>query len=184
MKNLIFGITFLAVLTHINPAYAKADTVSVENSTQPVTALINNWSQFRAGIIARTSRFDKYSDIKPAQLPILSQALTGRWDMVNRSGNSGYQIHAVLDLKKNHRFAYDYQLEAAHSKQDWAFSGKWQEKNKILMLLINKSSYPGEASGDVLFWRLLRVGHSSLVYVRTGAQQMQAMTRESGVRGS
>lgn len=184
MKNLIFGITILAVLTHINPVYAKAKQVSVEKAAQPVTGLINDWSRFRAGLIARTSQFDKYSEIKPSQLPTLPQDLTGKWNMIDQHDNSGYRIHAVLDLKKNHHFTYDYRIKAANSMQDWAFSGKWQEKNKILVLLVKKSSYPGEASGDVLFWRLLQIGHSRLVYVRTTAHQMQAMRRVTDKRGS
>lgn len=184
MKNVIFGIMILAVLTHIDPASAKAREVTVTNAAQPIAGLIDDWSQFRAGIIARTSRYDKYNDIKPGQLASLPQRLVGKWNMVNRHDHSGYKIHAVLDLKKDHRFSYHYLFKAGSSLQHWAFSGQWEVKNQILMLLIKQSNYPGEASDDVLFWRLLHIGNTRLVYVRTGADQMQAMTRQDGVRGS
>jgi hypothetical protein len=184
MRKVIFGITILAVLTHINPTYAKAREARVESSAQPITALISDWSQFRAGIIAKTSQYDKYSNIKPGQLPGLRQSMIGKWNMVNSADDSGYRIHAILDLKKHHRFTYDYRIKAGNASQDWAFSGRWQEKNKILMLLISKSSYPGEASGNILFWRLLQIGHDKLVYVSSSMDRMQAMTRGSGIRGS
>lgn len=184
MKNIIFGITILAVLTQINPAYANAKAVTVNNAGQAITGLIGDWSQFRAGIIAKTSRYDKYNDIKPGQLATLSQTLVGKWNMVNRHDHSGYRIHAVLDLKKNHHFTYHYQLMAGGSRQHWRFSGHWDVKNQILVLLINQSTYPGEAPHDVLFWRLLQIGNGKLVYVRSGADRMQAMMRQHDVRGS
>lgn len=104
--------------------------------------------------------------------------------MTSQHDNSGYKIRAVLNMKKDHYFVYHYQLAAGGAKQDWAFSGKWQEKNKILVLLIRKSSYLGEERGGILFWRLLQIGHSHLVYVRTAAVEMQAMRRVTNIHSS
>jgi hypothetical protein len=184
MKNILFGITILAVLTHMDPAFAKAQEVTVTRAAQPISALIDNWGQFRAGIIAKTRQYNRYNHIKPGQLATLPQALVGKWNMVNRRDHSGYRLRAVLDLNKRHHFRYTYQVKAGGTLQHWAFSGRWDVKNQILMLLIDKSNYPGEASHDVLFWRLLQIGHSKLVYVRSGADQLQAMTRQDGTRGS
>lgn len=184
MKIIIFGITILAVLTYINPAYAKAREVTVKSAEQPIAGLINDWHQFRASLIARTSQFNKYNDIKASQLATLPQALVGKWNMRKHHDNSGYKLSAVLDLRKNHKFSYFYQVRTGSSQQQFSFSGNWEVKNQILILLINQSNYPGEARHDVLFWRILHIGNANLVYVRSSADQLQAMIRQHGTRGS
>lgn len=183
MKNVLFGITILAALLYLNPAFAKARDVTVM-SPPPVTALINDWSQFRAGILAKTSKYNKYDAIRPSQLPSLASSLIGKWKMENRHDDSGYRLHAVLELAPDRHFIYTYQVKTGSSLQHWRYSGRWQLKNQILVLLIDNSNYPGEAKGDVLFWRLLQIGHSKLVYVRSGADELQAMTRSERSRGS
>jgi len=177
MKNLLFGITTLAVLLHFNPAFAKASEVVVAPDAHPISDLIDDWGQFRAGILAKTKQYDKYNDIKDSQAAMLPRTLIGTWSTENHDDKSGNQLHTELNLKGNHTFTYKYHITAGTQQQKWAFSGRWEEKNNILMLLIDKTSYPGEAQNAVLFWRLLHIGKSKLVYVKTESDRMMAMTR-------
>lgn len=181
MKQIIVGITLLAVLTQFSPAHANVSTQSSGQRHLPVTGLIGDWAQFQAGILAKTSQYDRYNSIRPDQVAQLPQTLIGKWTLHDAHDGSGYRIHAVLALKPDHRFVYHYRIRSGAEQDAWHYSGQWQVKNRILVLLIKRSDYPGEAVDDVLFWRLLRVGQHSLVYVRSGVNRMQAMTRHSAV---
>lgn len=104
--------------------------------------------------------------------------------MINRHDDSGYRIHVVLDVESSHHFSYMYQIKAEGSSQHWAYSWRWALKNQTLMLLLDKSNYPGENKDDVLVRHLLQIGHSKLVYVRSGADELQVMTCPDRIRGS
>ena len=179
MKNFLFSITTLAVLLHFNPAFAKASEEVVAPDAHPISDLIYDWNQFRAGILAKTKQYDKYNDIKDSQAAMRSQTLVGTWGTENHDDKSGDQLYTELDLKGNHRFSYKYHIMAGTQQQEWAFSGRWEAKNNILILLIDKTAYPGEEQNAVLFWRLLHIGKSRLVYVKTESNEMMAMTREA-----
>jgi hypothetical protein len=184
MKNSLLSIITLVLLLHLNPAFASVSKAAMAADTHPISGLIGDWSYFRAGLLSKTKRYDKYSDIKPSQLSALPKILVGIWHMQSNPSKPGYQLRAVLDLKANNKFSYKYVVLTGRTQQEWDFSGHWEENNQILMLLIDHSTYPGEERNDILFWRLLHLGNSKLVYVKTGSDEMIAMTRAATGLGS
>lgn len=184
MKNYIFAIITLFTLMYLNPALAEISQATLATGSHPISGLIGDWYQFRANLLAKTKQYDKYSDIKDNQVSALPGRLVGSWRMQSNPKKPGYQLHAKLNLKANNTFTYQYQMVAGPTLQEWDFSGQWDEKNKILMLLIDKSTYPGEEKHDILFWRLLHIGKSRLVYVKTGADKMFAMKRSGKAYGT
>lgn len=184
MKKHIFAVTIFAVLMHQAPAIAKASEAAMTTNAHPISGLIGDWSTFRAGILDKTKQYDKYSDITNPQLASLPTTLIGHWQTQSRPDKPGNPLQTELSLKPNQTFTYQFVALTGNTRQQWQFSGRWEVKNGILMLLIDHSTYPGEEKHDILFWRLLHVGHSKLVYVRSGADEMMAMTRGRGRIGS
>jgi hypothetical protein len=184
MKKQIFVTIVFAVLMYQPPAFAKASEPVMAPDAHPISGLIGDWPEFRAGILDKTKQYDKYSDITQRQTSALPTTLVGYWQMVSRPNKPGDQFQTVLTLKANNTFRYEYTALADHSRQQWQFSGQWEVKNRILMLLIDHSTYPGEQPHDILFWRILHVSHAKLVYVRSGANELMAMTRRTSQRGS
>lgn len=184
MNKLIFAIASLAVLMHLVPACAKASEPSVVDAAHSISDLIGDWNYFRHGILQKTKQFDKYSDIRDSQLATLPHTLVGSWSTESHPNISGYQMQSGLSLHADNTFNYDYVVLSGNIRQVWGFSGHWEVKNRILMLLIEHSTYPGEQKHDVLFWRLLHVGDGELVYVRSGTKQLVSMTKEVEKFGS
>jgi hypothetical protein len=184
MNRLIAAITTLVVLMYMSPVFAKANEPAVETDAHPISSLIGDWTQFRAGILDKTRQFNKYSDLKASELPLLPHSLIGRWQTETNPSTPGNRLHTKLTLNANHTFRYDLVALTGPLRQQWHFSGKWEVKNQILMLLIDHSTYPGEQVHDILFWRLLHVGGAKLVYVRSGADEMVAMTKKVSRVGS
>lgn len=180
MKRHIFAVTIFAVLMHQAPAFAKASEPAITTHSHPISSLIGNWPDFRASILDKTKQYDKYSDITNRQLAALPATLLGHWQMQSRPGTPGNRLQTKLTLKPNNLFTYQFVAVAGNTRQLWQFSGRWELKNRILMLLIDHSTYPGEQKHDVLFWRLLHVGQHKLVYVRSGAGDMMTLTRDAG----
>jgi len=184
MNKQIFAVTIIAVLMHQAPALAMASEPATVNNSHPISSLIGDWGDFHTNILAKTKQYDKYSDITKQQLTALPTTLVGHWQSQSRSGKPGNRLQTELTLKPNKTFTYRFVALAGKSRQQWQFSGKWEEKSGILMLLIEQSTYPGEQKDDVLFWRLLHVDQHKLVYIRSGAGEMMAMTRGVGRVGS
>jgi hypothetical protein len=179
MKNLLFGITILAFLLHFAPASAKAgESLAVDNQ-HPISGLIADWHQFRAQLLSKTHQFDRVDLIHDGDLSRLPERLIGGWEG-NQQEPGGYQLQTVLRLQRDHRFSYDYRISSGARQERWTFSGRWELRNQILMLLIDRSNYPGKQVHQVLFWRLLRLADSKLVYVRTGSKKLSALTRLTG----
>jgi len=177
MRNLIFVVTALVVMLQLRPVFAKAAEPAVFAAAHPVSDLIGDWPHFRTAIMTKTKRYDKYSDIKANAVRLLPDRLLGTWRMASKPNKPGYQQHAQLNLKPHQRFTYKYVLTAGKSQQEWDLGGQWEVKNRILMLLVDSSSYPGVAKNEILFWRLLHVDHARLLFVRSGADEMVSMTR-------
>ncbi len=184
MIRQIFAITIIAVLMHQAPVFAKASEPAMVNNSHPISGLIGDWHSFRANILAKTKQYDKYSDITKQQLIELPTSLVGRWQTQSRPDKAGNPLQTGLVLRPDKTFTYQFVALAGKSRQQWQFSGRWEAKNGILMLLIEQSTYPGEQVHDVLFWRILHVSQHKLVYVRSGAGDMMAMTRSIGHAGS
>jgi hypothetical protein len=184
MNKLIFAITTLAVLMHLNPAFAKASEPSLDIDAHPISGLIGDWDQFRTSILDKTKRYDKYNDIAASQFATLPNRLVGQWRAVSSPSKPGNQLQTELTLNANHKFKYQYAALTGNLRQEWDFSGRWEVKNQILMLLIDQSSYPGEQRHDILFWRVLHIGDSKLVYVRSGADEMVALRKGTLKSGS
>jgi len=178
MKNFIFGFSILAIIMHFTPAAARAGEPALADNAHPISGLIADWQRFRAGILAKTRKFDPDDVIRADHLSSLPESLIGNWKL-DKHQTSGYVLHTVLQLKRDHRFHYHYQVKAGSVEDKWGFSGRWEVRNQILMLLIDKSNYPGKAAHQVLFWRLLKLDKSKLVYVRAGSGTLSSMTRVS-----
>jgi len=178
MKNIIFGITILAFMLHFVPASAKAEELPSANN-HPISGLIADWHQFRDKLLSKTQKFDRDDVLHNAQLTRLPERLIGRWRISERQPG-GYDLQTVLQLQPDHHFSYRYRVMAGTRQDQWHFSGRWELRNQILMLLIDNSNYPGKPVHQVLFWRLLRLGDSRLVYVRTGSEKLSTMTRMAG----
>lgn len=177
MKHSLFSIITIAMLMHLNPAFATLSKAASVSDAHPISSLIGDWSDFRANILTKTKRYDKYSDINETQVAALPKTLVGTWQMQSNPAKPGYQLHTELKLAPDNQFAYKYVVMAGDTRQEWDFSGHWEVKDQILMLLIDRSTYPGEDKNEVLFWRLLHLGKSKLVLVKTGANEMLALTR-------
>jgi hypothetical protein len=177
MNTLILAITTLVVLVHLTPAYAEASEPVLAAGAYPISGLIGDWPKFRSAILAKTKRYDRYSDIMTGAVRSLPKSLQGTWRMASNRNKPGYRQHALLRLGPNQKFSYKYVVTAGKSQQEWDLSGQWEEKNRILMLLVDHSSYPGVEKNQILFWRLLHVDQAKLLFVRSGADEMVAMTR-------
>jgi hypothetical protein len=184
MNKIILAMTSLAFLMHLGPALAKPGEYALANDKHPISSLIGDWPKLRAGILDQTKQYDKYSDIKDSQISALPRILIGRWQTQTHTTKAGNQLHNTLDLEANHEFSYHFVALTGTTRQAWDFSGTWEVKNRILMLLIQHSSYPGEQKHDILFWRLLHADHAKLVYVRTDSRELVAMIREEKKTGS
>ena len=184
MNKLILTVVSLAALLHLAPVYARSSEPRLTSEAHPISSLIGDWHQFSSGIMQKTRKYDKDSDILDSQLTGLPRALIGTWRTQSQPAKPGNLLQTELTLKANHKFNYRYVVLTGAMQQAWTFAGTWEVKNRILMLLIQHTSYPGEQKDDILFWRLLHVGASRLVYVRTGADEKVALTRGAGKLGS
>lgn len=175
MKNLIFGIIILAFLLPFPLASVRAGAPAVDNY-RPISGLIGDWQQFRASLLSKTQKYNQDDVINNKRLSRLSDRLIGSWQMQEQQAD-GYRLRTVLQLQRNHRFSYHHRIMSAADQDTWKFSGRWELRNHILMLLIDKSNYPGRTPHQILFWRLLRLDNSKLVYVRTGSDKLSTLTR-------
>lgn len=179
MKNVMFGITLLALMLHFPMAGAKASEPAPVNDSHPISGLIGDWHQFRAGILDKTRQYNQDATINSNTQSRLPEKLIGKWQNQIRQPD-GYSLKTILNLNKDHRFNYQYLIRTGTDQENWTFSGRWELRNQILMLQIDKSSYPGRAPHQILFWRLLKLGHSRLVYVRSGSDKMSSLMRLTG----
>lgn len=179
MKNSIFGITLLALMLHFPLASAKASEPAPPDNSHPISGLIGDWHQFRAGILKKTEKYNQDAVINYNLQSRLPEKLIGKWQIQIRQPY-GYSLKTILNLNKDHRFKYQYFIKTDSEQERWMFSGRWEVRNQILMLQIDKSNYPGRTTNQILFWRLLKLGNSRLVYVRTGSDKMSTLTRLTG----
>jgi hypothetical protein len=177
MKSALFLIVSLAMLITQVPAFATVRQTAAVHELHPISSLIGDWEYFRSHILAKTRRYDAYSDINPRQLTGLDKTLVGRWHRQSNPMKPGYRLRTQLELTADHQYRYQYVVMSGDARQEWHFSGRWEVKDQILMLLIQHSTYPGENEHAVLFWRVLHLGQTRLVLVKTGANEMLAMTR-------
>jgi len=178
MKNIIFGITILAFLLPFAAARTRAGEPPSADK-HPISGLIADWHRFRNELLSKTQKFDRDDVLRNLQLSRLPERLVGSWRISERQPD-GYALQTVLQLQPDHHFSYRYRIKAGTRQDQWHFSGRWELRNQILMLLIDNSNYPGKPVHQVLFWRLLRLGDSRLVYVSTGSEKLSAMTRLAG----
>lgn len=174
-----FVITILAMLLYEIPVYAMANKPVIANEAHPITSLIGNWHAFRSNILSRTQLFNHYSDVSQKQWASLPVSLVGHWKTQSADSQAANQLQFDLNLGADRKFTYKLVEATGAKRQQWQFSGDWEVKNNILMLRINHSNYPGENKQDILAWRLLHVGHQRLLFVRTAAGQMVAMSRNT-----
>jgi hypothetical protein len=184
MKNSLISIITLAMLMHLHPAFASVSAAAPSSDAHPISSLIGDWSDLQKNILSKTKSYNKYSDIKLSQVAALPQALVGTWRKQSNPAKPGYQLETRLNLAADNKFTYQLVIMSGDSRQEWDYSGDWEVKDKILMLLIDHSTYPGEDKHDVLFWRLLHLGKSKLVYVKSGANELFAMNRVTEKPGS
>ena len=177
MKRSFYSIVTLVVLMHLTPVFALASKAATPIDAHSISNLIGDWSEFRTNILSKTKHYDKYSDINDSQIATLAKTLVGTWRMQSNPAKPGYQLHTELDLTADNKFAYKYVVMTGDTRQEWDYSGHWEVKDQILMLLIDHSTYPGEDKHEILFWRLLHLDNSKLVFVKTGANELVAMNR-------
>jgi len=179
MNKIRFAITTLAILSVLTPAFAMANKPIVANETHPITGLIGDWHAFQSNVLNRTQQFNHYSDMSQKQWAALPATLVGHWQTQSSNSQPGNQLQTDLNLGPDRTFTYKLVETMGTTRHQWQFSGEWEVKNDILLLLINRSNYPGEQKQDVLAWRLLHVGNHSLLFARSAAGQMVAMSRAS-----